>query len=261
MGDSFSLNDHLLTPAKVRWQALGDLWAYRHCWRVPAARQAMRAERDTEMAETMPFVLVLALLLGIALFVVLPASLGEQAASVLARLWPAMVSLGAPLGCALMMALLNAPGIALRLTECEAAGEFAGTPAIRSAKSAYRCVPMLVAHSVVCMACTVLLLLFVMVMGLTAELVMDIGDVASNASIVLSKVKPYQWLLGLLNAGLLGWCCVLASVVYAWPGTQLAQRGLDAHRLGLRAMLVSTLACVAAGLGMLWLQALLRMHS
>jgi hypothetical protein len=252
-----SAETSFLTPAKVRWLALRDLWCFRNNWRMPGARGAMRAERDTEMAETMPIVLVLAAVLGVSLFVLLPSSMGEQSSDILRLFWPKVVTLGAPLACALVMALLNAPAIALRLTEHDSAGDFAGEADVRSAKAAHRCVPLILAHSVVCVGATSLLLLFAMLLGLLAQFALNIGDVAGNADIAMSKVSPVQWLQSLANAWFLGLTCVLTAVLYAWPGTQLAQRSVDAHRLGVRAMALSASMSVAAATSAWWLQNML----
>ncbi|MEY2954103.1 MAG: hypothetical protein RLZZ401_2190 [Pseudomonadota bacterium] len=253
----FSLNALLLTPARVRWCALQELWLYRSYWRLPEARRAMRAERDAELAETVPVLLLLALLVATLLFVLLPSTLGEQATGALALLWPVWVVQVAPLLCALLLALLNAPGIALQLTEREAAGEFAGDPRTRSALAARHCVPLIVAHTVVCVASLVLLVLLVLVLGLLAQAVLALGDVRASAAIVLTRVDPVHWLRALFNAGVLGLACVGVAVVYAWPGTQITQRGLDVHRLGLRAMLLSAAASVAAAIAVNGLATLL----
>lgn len=256
-----SLNALLLTPGRVRWRALRELWLYRNYWRIPGPRAAMRRERDNELAETMPLMLLLAFMAAVLMFVVLPSSLGEQAPEALARLWPLWVVQVAPMLCALTMALLNAPSIALQLTERQNAGEFAGAdPAdvlTRSALAAHLCVPLVVAHAAVCTACTVLVVLFTLVFGLVAEMVLAVGDARAIAAVVFTQVPPLGWLHALFSAWALGLICVLAAVVYAWPGTQTTQRGLDAHRLGLRAMMVSAMACVGAGLAHNWAAALL----
>ncbi len=251
----------LLTPARVRWRALQELWWYRSYWRLPTARAAMRLERDNELADMAPVLLLLALMVAVAMFVVLPNTLGEQATEALGTLWPLWVVQASPMLCALTMAMLNAPGIALRLTEREAAGEFTGEDPTdvrtRSALAAHLCVPLIIAHTVVCVACHFLLVLFVLVFGLLASLVLAVGDLRAVADLVFARVSPFMWLHATLNAWGLGLVCVVAAVVYAWPGTQVTQRGLDVHRLGLRAMMVSALACVGAGLAFNWLAVLL----
>ncbi len=256
-----SLNALLLTPARVRWRALRELWWYRSYWRIPSARAAMRLERDTELAEMVPILLLIALMAAALMFVLLPQKLGEQATEALSTLWPIWVLHIAPVLCALTMAMLNAPGIALQLTEREAAGEFAGVDPLdvrtRSALAARLCVPLIVAHAVVCVACTVLVVFFVLGLGLLAQLVLAVGDVRNVADVVFARVSPLMWLHMALSAWGLGLVCVLAAVVYAWPGTQIAQRGLDAHRLGLRAMMVSAIACVVAALAFNWVAVLL----
>lgn len=256
-----SLNALLLTPARVRWRALRELWWYRSYWRLPRARTAMRLERDTELAEMVPLLLLVALMVAALMFVVLPQKLGEQATEALSTLWPIWVVQIAPMLCALTMAMLNAPGIALQLTEREAAGEFTGADPrdlrTRSALAAHLCVPLIVAHAAVCVACTFLVVLFVLALGLLAQLVLAVGDVRNVADLVFARVSPVMWLHTALSAWGLGLVCVLSAVVYAWPGTQITQRGLDAHRLGLRAMMVSAIACVVAGLAFNWVAVLL----
>lgn len=256
-----SLNALLLTPARVRWRALRELWWYRSYWRLPSARIAMQLERDTELAETVPLLLLLALMVVALMFVVLPQKLGEQATEALSTLWPIWVVQIAPMLCALVMAMLNAPGIALQLTEREAAGEFTGADPLdlrtRSALAAHLCVPLIVAHAAVCVACTFLVVLFVLALGLLAQLVLAVGDVRNVADLVFARVSPLMWLHTALSAWGLGLVGVLSVVVYAWPGTQITQRGLDAHRLGLRAMGVSAMACVVAGLAFNWVAVLL----
>jgi hypothetical protein len=256
-----SLNALLLTPARVRWRALRELWWYRSYWRLPSARTAMRLERDTELAAMAPILLLIALMVAALMFVVLPQKLGEQATEALSTLWPIWVIHIAPMLCALTMAMLNAPGIALQLTEREAAGEFTGADSrdlrTRSALAAHLCVPLIVAHAAVCVACTFLVVFFVLVFGLLAQLVLAVGDIRNVADLVFARISPLAWLHTALSAWALGLVCVLSAVVYAWPGTQITQRGLDAHRLGLRAMMVSAIACVVAGVAFNWVAVLL----
>jgi hypothetical protein len=261
MNAPLSLNALLLTPARVRWRALQELWWYRSYWRIPSARAAMRLERDNELAEMAPLLLLIAAMVAALMFVVLPNAVGEQAPQALATLWPLWVVQVAPMLCALTMALLNAPGIALRLTEREAAGAFAGADSTdvrtRSALAAHQCIPVIVAHAAVCLACTFLVVLFVLVLGLLAELVLAVGDVRVVADLVFARVSPLMWLHAALSGWVLGLVGVVAVVVYAWPGTQVARSGLDVHRLGVRAMMVSALACVGAGVAVNWVSTLL----
>lgn len=262
--NALTINGLLLTPARVRWHAMHELWLYRHYWRLPHARQAMRAERDNEIAEMVPIVLFTAVLAAVLLFLVLPSNVGEQATEVLTRLWPWCVVHVAPLLSALTLALLNAPSIALQLTEHEAAGEFNGPPSddarTRSALAAHLCVPLVMAHATVCMVCTVLLISFTMGLGLLADLVWAVGDVRALAAVV-TEVSPLAWFQALLEAWVLGLVCTLAAVLYAWPGTQITQRGLDSHRLGLRAMLVAAVACVVATVAFHWMATVLGWHA
>jgi hypothetical protein len=262
---ALSLNGLFLTPARVRWRALHELWLYRHYWRLPHARQAMRAERDNEIAEMVPIVLLTAVLAAALLFLVLPSNVGEQATEVLSRVWPWCVVHVAPLFSALTLAMLNAPSIALQLTEREAAGEFEGQQPgdvrTRSALAAHLCVPLTMAHATVCLVCTVLLTVFTMGLGLLADLVWAVGDVRALAEVVFTQVSPLAWLQAMLSAWVLGLVCTLAAVVYAWPGTQITQRGLDSHRLGLRAMMVSAVACVLATVAFNWTATVLGWHA
>lgn len=117
-----SLNALLLTPAKLRWFALGELWWYRASWRIPAARATMQRERSNEMREMLPILVVLGLLAGITIFVALPSALQEQSSTILATLWPIWVVQIAPMICAQAMAMQNSPSIAIRLTEAELGG-------------------------------------------------------------------------------------------------------------------------------------------
>lgn len=248
----------------MRWHALGDLWRYRDVWRQPPIRQAMRAERDKEIADMVPVVVFIAVLVAVLIFVVLPNGVGEQAVEVLRRLWPWWVVQAAPLICALAWAALNAPGIALKLTECEARGEFSGGVAdaaddMRSASvlAARLCVPIIVAHAAACLACTVLQIGFTLVLGLVMDMVWAVGDFHAMADVVFARVSPLAWLRALFQAWGLGLVCATVAVLCAWPGTQTARRGLDSHRLGLRVMLVSAVACVLTAVALNGLTALL----
>jgi hypothetical protein len=203
--------------------------------------------------------LLLSLMAGLMLFVVLPSNLGEQATEALTQLWPLWVVQVAPMLCALTMALLNAPDIALQLTEREANGQFNGVdvtdPAharTRSGLAARQCVPVIIAHATVCAACTMLVSAFTLVFGLVAELVLAVGDIKAVAAVVFVQVSPTMWLHSLFSGWALGLICAAVAAVYAWPGTQIMQRGLDAHRLGVRAMMVSAVACVLSGVVFNW---------
>jgi hypothetical protein len=253
-----SVNDLLLTPAKLRWFALGELWWYRACWRNPVARTLMRRERDIEMREMIPILVVLGLVAGAAMFVVLPSSLQEQSSSVLSSLWPVWVVQVVPMICAQAMAMQNSPQIALRLTEAELQGDFDMKDIVRhSAQAAHAAVPLIVAHASVALASACLLVLFTLGFGLLAAFVLAVGDLRTTMDIVFARVSPLVWLRAALSAWVLGGVCTTAAIVYAWPGTQQSHSGLGAHKLGLRAMLASSLACAAAGMFMNWVAGLL----
>jgi len=229
-------------PLGQRLHALWALWCYRRSWRLPAGRSALRAERNREITELMPFVLLTAALGGVGLFVLLPLGLGGQAALVLQQVWPLILVFAAPWGCATLMAWLSAPHLALRLSEFAASGMRDEGVSPLSTRAALYCVPLLLAHTLVCMAASALLLLFMLAIGLTANLVLHAGDLGDLASIAFSTPTPLQWLQTWCHAALLGMASMLGTVLYAWPGTQLVNKGLDAHRLGLRATLASMIA-------------------
>lgn len=253
-----SVNDLLLTPAKLRWFAISELWWYRACWRNPIARNLMQRERDAEMREMIPILVVLGLVAGVAMFVVLPSSLQEQSSSVLSSLWPVWVVQVVPMICAQAMAMQNSPQIALRLTEAELQGDFDVKDIVRhSAQAAHAAVPLIMAHASVALASACLLVLFTLGFGLLAAFVLAVGDLRTTMDIVFARVPPLVWLRAALSAWFLGGVCTTAAIVYAWPGTQQSHSGLGAHRLGLRAMLASSLACAGAGMFMNWVAGLL----
>lgn len=255
----FTLEDHLpldalfLSPARVRWHALKALWQQRSCWREPLARTVMRAERDTELAENLPFVVVVSLMAAITLFAVLPGELGERAGPVLALAWPMWALHIAPMMCAQIMAMLNAPSIAIQLTEHAAGGSFHGDAGQRAAQAARLSVPWIVAHGAVCAASACLMVVFSILLGLLAGFVLNVGDLRQTSDLLMARISPMAWLRAGLTAWLLGTVCTTAAVLYAWPGTQVSRSGVDSHRLGLRATWVSALACALAGLALSWL--------
>lgn len=253
-----SFNSLLLTPAKLRWFALGELWWYRACWRLPVARSIMQRERSHEMREMLPILVVLGVVAGVAIFVVLPSTLQEQSSSVLASLWPLWVVQMVPMICAQAMAMQNAPAIAMRLTEAELQGDFDMQDIVRhSAQAAHAAVPLIAAHAAVAVASACLLVLFTLGFGLLAGFVLAVGDLRTTIDIVFARVPPLVWLRAALSAWFLGAVCTTAAVLYAWPGTQQAHSGLGAHKLGVRAMLAASLSCAAAGSFMNWVAGLL----
>jgi hypothetical protein len=256
--ERLSVNSLLLTPAKLRWFALGELWWYRACWRLPMARGIMQRERDYEIRQMLPILVVLGIVAGVTIFVVLPSTLREQSATLLASLWPLWVVQVVPMICAQAMAMQNAPNIAIRLTEAELQGDFdLQDIAKHSAQAAHAAVPLIFAHAAVAAAGACLLVLFTLCFGLLAALVLAVGDLRTTIDIVFARVPPLVWLRAAFSAWLLGGVCVTAAVLYAWPGTQLSHSGMGAHRMGLRAMLVASLSCAVAGSFMNWVAGLL----
>jgi Permease MlaE len=252
-----SLNALLMSPAKTRWFALRELWMYRGYWRLANERRAMRAERDKELYETLPIVIVLSLVAGVLIFVVLPSSLKEQSNSVLVALWPMWVVQAAPMICAQSMAMQNAPDIALRLAEDHHQGKFSTDLRLRSQQVARLAVPWIVAHACVCAAATCLLVLFSLCFGLLAGFVLAVGDLRTSMDIVFASVSPLVWLRASLSSLLLGAVCVLAAVLYAWPTGTSDHSAKLAHRTGLRAMLTASIACAGTGMFMNWVAGLL----
>jgi hypothetical protein len=256
--ERLSVNSMLLTPAKLRWFALGELWWYRACWRLPVARGIMQRERSYEMREMLPILVVLGIVAGVTIFVVLPSTLQEQSATLLSSLWPLWVVQVVPMICAQAMAMQNAPNIAIRLTEAELQGDFDMQDiAKHSAQAAHAAVPLIFAHATVAAASACLLVLFTLCFGLLAALVLAVGDLRTTIDIVFARVPPLVWLRAAFSAWLLGGVCVTAAVLYAWPGTQQSHSGMGAHRMGLRAMLVASLSCAVAGSFMNWVAGLL----
>jgi hypothetical protein len=256
--ERLSVNSLLLTPAKLRWFALGELWWYRACWRLPMARGIMRRERDYEMRQMLPILVVLGIVAGVTIFVVLPSTLQEQSATLLSSLWPLWVVQVVPMICAQAMAMQNAPNIAIRLTEAELQGDFDMQDIVKhSAQAAHAAVPLIFAHAAVAAASACLLVLFTLCFGLLAALVLAVGDLRTTIDIVFARVPPLVWLRAAFSAWLLGGVCVTAAVLYAWPGTQQSHSGMGAHRMGLRAMLAASLSCAAAGSFMNWVAGLL----
>ncbi len=253
----FSVNALLVSPLRVRWEAACGLWRYHGCWRLSVIRQRIRQELHRELSETMPMVLILALVAAILIFVVLPASLREQAETILARLWPLWVVQAAPMVCALVLAMLNAPAVALRYVELHAQGYFPAAAPERDRHVAALAVPQILAHAVLCAACATLLVMFSLVFGILAELVLAVGDVRSVLTTILASTSPLAWLRSAAQAFVLGAVCAFVTVLFAWPGSQTADSAKDTHRIGIFAIIVASVACAAAGLAMNWVAGLL----
>jgi hypothetical protein len=252
-----SVNALLMSPAKTRWLALRELWLFRGYWRLPSERDDMRAERDKELYETLPIIVVLGLVAGVLLFVVLPSSLKEQSNSVLASLWPMWVVQAAPMICAQSMAMQNAPSIAFRLSEAHYLGEFSQDPRLRGQQVARLAVPWIVAHACVCGAAACLLVLFSLGFGLLSGFVLAVGDLRTTMDVVFASVPPLVWIRAGFSAVMLGAVCVLAAVLFAWPTGIEARSAHHSHRTGLRAMLTASLACAGTGMFMNWVAGLL----
>lgn len=247
-----SVNALLVSPLRVRWNAACGLWRYHGCWRLAPIRQRMRAEMEREMSETMPIVLLVALIAAIMIFIVLPANLREQGETLLAALWPVWVVQAAPMVCALILAMLNAPAIALRYVELNAQGLFPTETSARDRRVAALAVPQVLAHAVVCAACACLLVMFTLVFGILAELVLAVGDLRSVLSVVLASTSPWAWLHAIGLAALLGAVCALFAVLFAWPGSLSAASAKDTHRIGIFAIVICATACALTGLGINW---------
>lgn len=252
-----SVNALVVSPLRVRWQAARSLWRYHGCWRMALIRQRLHAELLREVEETVPLVLILSLIAGILIFVVLPASLRDQVESILSTLWPVWVVQVAPMVCALLLCLLNAPAIALRYVELHARGYFPSDSQLRDLRMAALAVPQILSHGLLCAACACLMVAFSLLFGTIAELVLAVADLRQVMQTVLSSVSPLAWLRSLAQAAILGSMCALAACLLAWPGSLSAQNARDTHRIGLLAIIVSTASCVASGLGLNWIANLL----
>ena len=243
--------------ARLRGQALVQLWLYRDQWRLPLPRALMRRERDTQLAELMPAVMVISLMVGALMFVTLPSALGGSYMSALATLWPVWVIQAAPIAAAQVLAMQRAPTLALELSQRHGSGEFAALAHMQAGPAAYPCVPLLVAHAAVTVAASFLLILLTLVLGFLGAFVLAVGDLRQALDAVFSLVSPLHWLRSAAAAATLGFTCSLATMLFAWPGTQSSAAAVDAHRLGLRAMVVSSVAIIAAAIAFNWLMNLL----
>ncbi len=252
-----SVNALLVSPLRVRWDAACGLWRYHACWRLPQIRQRIQQELHRELSETMPIVLILSLIAAIMIFIVLPASLREQAETILSQLWPIWVVQAAPMVCAQVLAMLNAPAIALRYLELNSHGYFPGGALERDRRVAALAVPQILAHGFLCAACACLLVMFSLVFGILAELVLAVGDLRSVLTTILASTSPLAWLRSIGQAFVLGAVCALSAVLFAWPGSQTSANAKDTHRIGIFAIIAASTACALAGLAMNWVAGLL----
>lgn len=243
--------------ARLRGAALAQLWLHRDQWRLPLPRALMRRERDTQLADLMPAVLVISLMVGALLFITLPATLGDAYIGALSTLWPVWVIQAAPIAAAQVLAMQRAPTLALELSHRHARGEFVALAYLQATPAAYPCVPLLAAHASVTAAASFLLIAMTLLLGVTGAFVLAVGDLRQSVDAVFSLVSPLDWLRSLVTAWLLGLSCSLSAMLFAWPGTQTAVAGVTAHRLGMHAMIVSSLATIAAALLLNWMFALL----
>ena len=240
------------TALRLRWAALEQLWLHRSHWQLPVPGALMRRERDTLLSELMPASIVVSLMVGALLFVTLPTALGASGASVFATLWPAWVIYGAPLAAAQALAMQRAPTLALELSQRHARGEIEALAHLNASPAAYPGVPLLAAHAVAAAATSIIIIAFTLILGMAASFVLAIGDLKQTLDAVFSLVSPWSWMRSLVTAFVLGFSGGLATLLYAWPGTQNTAAGVDAHRLGLRAMVISSLAVVAVLAALDW---------
>jgi hypothetical protein len=252
-----SVNALLVSPLRVRWEAACGLWRYHGCWRVPLIRARLKDELYRELSETMPIILILSLIAAVMIFIVLPASLREQAETILANLWPIWVVQAAPMVCALVLCMLNAPAMALRYVELDALGTLPQEPRRRDQHVAALAVPQILAHAFLCAAGSCLLVMFSLLFGILAELVLAVGDLRSVLTTILASTSPLAWLRSIGQAALLGAVCALASVLFAWPGSLRSGSAKDTHRIGIFAMIAASAACALTGLGLNWVAGLL----
>lgn len=239
---------HLIT----RWQALRSLWLHRSYWRLAEPRRVMREFRDEQLAEMMPFFVVVGLLAGGVLFVLIPSVLPEQAASLTSVIWPVWVATAAPMICAQTMALLVAPTLALDLIHKHESGYFQTLNSAYGAPAGLPCISWIVALSAVCVVANYVLILFSFLIGLGLALMFSVGDVRATWDAVLLAAPPIKWIRSGAAAALLGAVCGLSVVLHAWPGTQLSnakgENASHAHRLGLRVMLVCSIVVALTGI-------------
>ena len=252
-----SVNALLFSPLRVRWAAACGLWRYHGCWRLPAIRHRIKNELLRELVETMPIVLIVSLIAAILIFIVLPASLREQAETILANLWPIYVVQAAPMVCAQILAMLNAPAMALRYTELHSEDAFSSERDVRDRQVAALALPQIFAHAFLCTACACLLVAFTLLFGILAEVVLAVGDIRSVLATILASTSPLAWLRSLGQALVLGAVCALSAVLFAWPGSQTSSNAKDTHRIGVFAMIAASAACALAGLAMNWVAGLL----
>lgn len=237
-----------------RWQALRELWRHRSYWRLSEPRQIMQDCRDQQLSELMPFFCIVAVLAGGVMFVLLPSVLPEQAAALTSVIWPVWVATAAPMICAQTMTLLVAPPLALELVRKHESGYFSTLNTAYGAPAGHPCFSWIVALCVVCVVASYVLILFSLVVGLGLALMFSVGDVRATLDAVLLSAPPIKWIRSGAAAAILGTITGLSVVLYAWPGTQMANShgssDTHAHRLGLRVTLVCSGCVAVAGIAL-----------
>jgi ABC-type transporter Mla maintaining outer membrane lipid asymmetry permease subunit MlaE len=244
--------------ARLRGAALADLWQHRASWQLPLPRALMRRERDTLLAALMPTVAVIALMVGFLLFVTLPSAIGDAYPTALGTLWPVWAIQAAPMAAAQLLAMQRAPTLALELSHRHQRGEFDALRRLQASPAIYPCVPLLMAHGAVAAAASFLMIALSLLAGFAGALALAVGDFRQMLDAVFSLVSPLDWLRSLFTAATLGVMCSLAAMLYAWPGSQTGDtQGVDAHKLGVRVMMVSSLAVIVSALLLNWVISLL----
>lgn len=256
--DALNVNARKLhRAARVRGAALAQLWLHRGNWRLPVPRALMRRERDTQLSELMPALSVISLMVGALVFVTLPSALGSSYMTALATLWPVWVIQAAPIAAAQVLAMQRAPTLALELSQRHGNGEFAALALMQSSPAAWPCVPLLAAHTALTVAASYLLIALTLLLGFASAFVLAVGDLRQAADAVFVLVTPLDFLRSGIAAAVLGFTCSLSAMLFAWPGTQTAAAAVDAHRLGLRAMAVSSASIIAMAVAFNWVMGLL----
>lgn len=243
---------NLASDVGIRWQGLKALWLHRSYWRLNEPRRLLQSYRDEQLVDMMPFFAIVAVLAGGVLFVLLPSIVPEQAAALLAVIWPVWVATAAPMICAQTMVLLATPPLALELIAKHQQGGYHNINSVYGAPAGYPCISWIVALSAVCVVASYVLILLSLVFGLGLALMFSVGDVRATFDSVLLSAPPIKWLRTGAAAAILGAVCGLTAVLYAWPGTQVSESHGDSsshqHRLGLRVMLVCSSVVASAGI-------------
>lgn len=237
----------------VRWQAFRSLWLHRSYWRLSEPRHLLREMRDTQLAEFMPLFILVAALMGMGIFILIPAVLPEQSIALTSVVWPIWVATAAPMVCAQTLALLAAPELALDLVHKHESGYFTLVNTAYGAPAGYPCISWIVGLSAVCVTASFLLVMFSLVIGLGLAFMFAVGDVRATLDAVLLSAPPIKWVRSGASAMILGAVVSLSTVLYAWPGTQASNSAVGAHRMGLRVMLVCSISAALTGSLINWI--------